>query len=84
MKGGNLKPGTKLRCIKDYINSRVSFKKGNIYTVASDFGHLMDDTFQYIVLSNAVLDECFRFFSNKRNRDKRLGKMSENNPKYIL
>jgi hypothetical protein len=84
MKSGNLKPGTRLRCIKDHINGVVSFKKGNTYTVTSDLGHLEDDSFRLVVLSDIVLNECFRFFSNKRNRDERLGEMSENNPKYIL
>lgn len=81
MKNGKLSRGTKLRCIKDYINAIVSFKKGNTYTIMTDMGHLEDDFFHFIVLSDAVLDECFRFFSNKRNRDERLGNMFENNPK---
>jgi hypothetical protein len=73
MKGGKLKPGTRLRCIKDRINGVVSFKKGNTYTVMTDMGHLEDDSFHFIVLSDAVLTECFRFFSNKRGRNEKMG-----------
>jgi hypothetical protein len=73
MKNGKLSRGTKLRCIKDHINAVVSFKKGNTYAVTTDFGHLMDDSFQFVVLSDTVLDECFRFFSNKRGRNEKMG-----------